>query len=196
RHPRTQLAYCHLMLAACLLLPFLQPWQHGIVVISESSVAADEPANEPKLPTTAPPASEARSVAAILSSSLPSASASGSFWRKIPERLWLGILAAGAFARLCWLLAGLWKIRGYRIGATPLYPIPEAVEAASALTHADALFCVSSDVSGPVMLGVFCPVVLLPDSFSGLDDEAQCGIAAHELLHVRRNDWLVTLLEE
>src|SRR5262249_26989350 len=79
---------------------------------------------------------------------------------------------------------------------TPLYPFPEAVEAASALTHADALFCVSSEISGPVMLGVFCPVVLLPDSFPGLDDEAQCGIAVHELLHVRRNDWLVTLVEE
>jgi len=197
RHPHTQLAYCHLMLAACLLLPLLQPWRHGIVVISESTVASDEPANQPKVPATAQPASDLGSVPTALSSRLSSASAPVSFWRKIPtERWWLGILAAGAFARLCWLLAGLWKIRGYRIASTPLYPIPEAVEAASALTHADALFCVSSDVSGPVMLGVFCPVVLLPDSFSDLDDEAQCGIAAHELLHVRRNDWLVTLLEE
>jgi len=39
-------------------------------------------------------------------------------------------------------------------------------------------------------------VVLLPDSFLDLDQEAQCGIAAHELLHVQRNDWLVTVLEE
>src|SRR5262249_8008750 len=141
RHPHTQLAYCHLMLAACLLLPFLQPWRHGIVVISENTVAADEPANQPKFPATAPPASDARSVPTTFSSRPPSASASIPFWRKIPtERLWLGILAAGAFARLCWLLAGLWKIRRYRIAATPLYAIPEAVEAASALTHADALF--------------------------------------------------------
>jgi len=54
----------------------------------------------------------------------------------------------------------------------------------------------SSDVPGPVMLGVFRPVVLLPNSFLSLDDEAQCGIAAHELLHVQRHDWLVTLIEE
>jgi beta-lactamase regulating signal transducer with metallopeptidase domain len=192
RHPRTQLAYCHLMLAACLLLPLVQPWRHAMVVIEESSAAAAEPS----ISATAPPPSGERSVAPVLPSTLTSAPALP-FWRKIPsERLWLGILAAGALARLCWLLAGLWKIRCYRIAATPLYPIPQAVEAASALTHADALFCVSSDVSGPVMLGVFCPVVLLPDSFPDLDDEAQCGIAAHELLHVRRNDWLVTLLEE
>src|SRR6185369_1018841 len=26
--------------------------------------------------------------------------------------------------------------------------------------------------------------------------DAQCGVACHELLHVRRGDWLVTLIEE
>jgi hypothetical protein len=112
------------------------------------------------------------------------------------DGLLLWILAAGLLGRLSWLMAGLWHIRRYRIAATPLYPIPESVQAASALTHADALFCISSDVSGPVMLGVFRPVVLLPNSFHSLDEEAQCGIAAHELLHVQRNDWLVTVLEE
>jgi beta-lactamase regulating signal transducer with metallopeptidase domain len=193
RHPRTQLAYCHLMLAACVLLPFLQPWRHAIVVIMGSGAGADEPT----ISITALSTSGERSVSPVQPSTLLADPALRPLWRRIPTGpFWLGILAAGAFVRLCWLLVGLWKIRRYRIAATPLYPIPEAVEAASSLTHADALFCVSSDVSGPVMLGVFCPVVLLPDSFLDLDDEAQCGIAAHELLHVRRNDWLVTLLEE
>jgi beta-lactamase regulating signal transducer with metallopeptidase domain len=193
RHPRTQLVYCQLMLIACLLLPFLQPWRHAVVVISEDSSAAEQA----PIAATAPAISDQSPVAAVSASTLPAATAPRPFWRKIPaERFWFVILAAGAFGRLCWLLAGLWKIRGYRIAATPLYPIPEAVEAAAALTHADALFCISSDVSGPVMLGMFCPVVLLPDSFTELDDEAKCGIAAHELLHVRRNDWLVTLIEE
>ena len=27
RHPRTQLAYGHLVLAVCLVLPLIQPWQ-------------------------------------------------------------------------------------------------------------------------------------------------------------------------
>lgn len=193
RHPRTQLVYCHLMLIACLLLPFLQPWRHAVLVIAEDSSAAEQA----PIAATAPAISDQSSVAAVPASTFPAATAPRPSWRKIPaERFLFVILAAGAFGRLCWLLAGLWKIRGYRIAATPLYPIPEAVEAATALTHADALFCISSDVSGPVMLGMFCPVVLLPDSFTELDDEAKCGIAAHELLHVRRNDWLVTLLEE
>ena len=30
RHPRTQLAYSHLVLAVCLVLPLIQPWQHAM----------------------------------------------------------------------------------------------------------------------------------------------------------------------
>jgi hypothetical protein len=70
------------------------------------------------------------------------------------------------------------------------------VKAAAALTGTDALFCVSPGASSPVTMGILCPVVLLPDSFQQLGEEAQCGVACHELLHVRRNDWSITLLEE
>ncbi len=106
------------------------------------------------------------------------------------------LLIAGAALKLLWLLIGLWRIRKSRIASMPLYPIPEAVRAASAVTQTDALFCISPKISGPVMLGWLTPVVLLPESFLSLDEEAQCGIACHELLHVRRHDWLVTVLEE
>src|SRR5579863_7694361 len=34
RHPRTQLAFCHALLAICLLLPFLQPWRHPMIDVS------------------------------------------------------------------------------------------------------------------------------------------------------------------
>jgi len=201
RHPRTHLAYCHLMLIVCLLLPVLQPWRHPVVLISESSTP-DNAAIATASPV-AQPSAQATKVGIGRSVPVPPAPfpmpfwPPMPFWRKVPaDRLILWTLATGVLARLSWLLAGLWHIRRYRIAATPLYPIPESVHAASALTHADALFCISSDVPGPVMLGVFRPVVLLPKSFLSLDDEAQCGIAAHELLHVHRRDWLVTLLEE
>lgn len=108
----------------------------------------------------------------------------------------LWILATGAFLRLAWIGCGLWRIRNYRIAATPLYPVPEGLQAASAVTHADALFCISRKTAGPVMLGWLAPVVLLPESFEGLSEESQCGIACHELLHVRRGDWLIGLIEE
>src|SRR5689334_269483 len=64
RHPRTQLAYCHLMLAGCLLLPFLQPWRHAIIVIEESRAAADEPT----ISNAALPTLGARSVTPVLPS--------------------------------------------------------------------------------------------------------------------------------
>jgi TonB family protein len=108
----------------------------------------------------------------------------------------LWILAGGIAAKLCWLAAGLWQVRRYRATATPLFPIPAAVETASALSQTDALVCISSPAPGPVTLGFLHPVVLLPDSFLALGEEAQCGIACHELLHVRRHDWLVTVIEE
>jgi hypothetical protein len=31
RHPRTQLAYTHFVLAVCVFLPLIQPWKHSIV---------------------------------------------------------------------------------------------------------------------------------------------------------------------
>jgi hypothetical protein len=63
-------------------------------------------------------------------------------------------------------------------------------------TGANALFCVSKDVQGPATLGFIEPAVLLPPSFLTLGEDAQRSIVCHELLHVRRNDWLVTFLEE
>src|ERR1700722_20552909 len=31
RHPRTQLVYCHVVLALCVILPFIQPWRHPVI---------------------------------------------------------------------------------------------------------------------------------------------------------------------
>ena len=157
RHPRTQLVYCHAVLALCLILPLIEPRRHPVIHIAAGATRT--------------------SVTPIV-------------------QIILWTLAAGATVRLLWLLAGLWEIRRYRIGAMPLYPIPESVRAAAAVTHTDAVLCISPHVTGPVMLGWLTPVVLLPESFLSLDEEAQCAIVCHELLHVRRHDWLVTLFEE
>jgi hypothetical protein len=112
----------------------------------------------------------------------------------LPWFFW--ILGGGVALRLIWMLGGLWRVRSYRIAATPLYPVPETLKAASAITHANALFCLSENAPGPVMVGWLAPVILLPESFLSLSEESQCGIGCHELLHVRRSDWLVTLMEE
>jgi TonB family protein len=55
--------------------------------------------------------------------------------------------------------------------------------------HADVH--VSSDAPGPVTFGFLRPVILLPAAC--LQDEP---VACHELLHVRRRDWLFAVMEE
>jgi beta-lactamase regulating signal transducer with metallopeptidase domain len=106
------------------------------------------------------------------------------------------ILMLGSFAKLCWLGIGVWQLRRYRKFAIPLYPIPDSIREATRIIGADALFCVSQHVKGPATLGHIDPIVLLPTSFKSLDAEAQHSIACHELLHVRRKDWLATMVEE
>jgi len=172
RHPRSQLVYCHLVIAACLVLPVIQPWQHPIIQVSKAqSSAAPSVLATPKEIT-------------FSSREIP--------WRQIVA--WTILL--GALVRLCWTAFGLWVIRRHKSTATPLYPIPESIREAQIRTGATALFCVSPNGMGPVTFGFFRPIVLLPASFALLDKEAQFGIACHELLHVRRKDWLLTLLEE
>src|SRR5438552_17437481 len=101
RHPRTQIVYCHVLLAICLVLPFVQPWQHPVMIVRPGSPSA---------------------AAGIHRSAFV---------------LW--IFAAGIVGRLGFLFAGLWQSRRRRRAAMPLYPIPESVQAASAIPHANAL---------------------------------------------------------
>jgi TonB family protein len=174
RHPRSHLFYCHLVLALCVLLPLLQPWQHATVVVHNSTTAATR-ANDPL---------------SLAGNSLPITSAI--LWNRV--LLWM--LLSGMAARLIWLGSGLQQIRRYRLAAVPLRAIPKSIDDARSKVKADAFFCISPNVAGPVTLGFFRPVILLPDKFHSLPEEAQCGIACHELLHVQRRDWLVMMIEE
>ena len=171
RHPRSQLIFCHLLLASCLILPLLQPWQHPVVVLKQPALAA-----------ASLPAVAGNAAGVVV----------GSSWRQVA--VW--ILVAGIVARLSWTISGLWMIRRRRASATPLYPIPDSIKEAGLRTNTRAVFCLSSDGAGPVTFGLFRPIVLVPASFMSLSAEAQCVIACHELLHVRRRDWLVTVVEE
>jgi beta-lactamase regulating signal transducer with metallopeptidase domain len=118
----------------------------------------------------------------------------------LPKTSWLTcltwIFTAGMVVKLCWLAGGYLQIRKYRASATRIFPIPESIRQARTLTCADARLGFSRNVDGPVTLGHVDPIILLPESFLSLDHDAQLSIVCHELIHVRRNDWLVTLFEE
>ena len=158
RHPRTQLAYNHLVLAACLLLPLMQPWH------PRGSAAAMQP--------------DFLGIGSPL------------------EQVALWILAAGSVIRLGWLTAGMIRIRSYRLASLPVQPLPDPVRMAIDRVHASASFRLSQEVKSPATVGLLRPVVLFPESFMRLNSEWQHAIACHELLHVRRRDCLVTVIEE
>ena len=96
--------------------------------------------------------------------------------------LWL--ILAGIVGRAAWLAAGFWRLRQYRRRSRLL----DRREGAALL--------LSSEVASPVTFGALQPVVLLPAGFPDLDARVREAILCHELLHVRRRDWVFTVAEE
>lgn len=107
--------------------------------------------------------------------------------------LWL-IWASGAGVGLLWLLCGAWRIRQLRLRSVPACLEPDIDSLREALAPR-AEFRWSSDLPQPVTLGVWRPLILLPRRFDDLSDEGKRAVACHELLHVRRRDWIWTLVE-
>ena len=105
-----------------------------------------------------------------------------------PSEIALLLLAAGTLARLGWLAAGFWRLRQYRRHSHPLEP------ASSWSVEADLR--ISGELSSPVTFGVRRPVILLPARFPEFDAHMREAILCHEILQVRRRDWLFAVMEE
>jgi TonB family protein len=182
RAPRAMLLYWHGVLALALLLPAIQPWQHPqlpaatVTVIEGPSYIPGQPQPEP---------------AASISNAAPRAHASIDSYRAIA---WL--LALGVAVRLAWLGVGLVRLTLYRRRARPLDPVPEAIGRAMLRTAACADLYISEDFDSPITFGALSPAVLLPARLLRFEPALQEAIATHELLHVRRHDWLWVLGEE
>lgn len=118
-----------------------------------------------------------------------SAAASGTALRWNPEYL-LFLLAAGAFLRLLWIAAGLLRLRRHRLSAVTLAHPPVPFE------NAHVRWYLSETIPGPVTFGWIRPSILLPARVHHLPADLREAIACHELIHVRRRDWLFVLGEE
>ncbi len=105
-----------------------------------------------------------------------------------PADITLILLGAGMLIRLGWLATGFWRLARLRRHSLPLRPVSS--------WSVEADIRVSDAISSPVTFGFLRPAVLLPANFSELDESAQEAILCHEILHVRRRDWLFTLAEE
>ena len=106
------------------------------------------------------------------------------------EKILLFVLAAGAAVRFARLGAGLLRLRAWRAGCRPFsHPLPGRLGIAAELA-------ISDDVSGPVTFGRRHPLVLAPPGFLELPEAQQESALCHELIHIRRGDWAVTVAEE
>lgn len=115
------------------------------------------------------------------------AAATSSFhWR---SEYWLFLIAAGAGLRLMWVIAGFLRLRRYRQQGTPLAGPPLRFASDTARWYA------SESVPGPVTYGWTRPVILLPSKVLELPADLREAIQCHELIHVRRGDWLFVLAE-
>ncbi|MDO8836871.1 MAG: M56 family metallopeptidase, partial [Vicinamibacterales bacterium] len=178
--PHARLIYLRGLLLVCLALPFVQPW-----VPLLPAVPADR-LQSPIVPTDALALAAGEAGVAA-----PPPPARTPFSRRWPPELIIGaVYLAGLAGRLAWTGLGLLSLARLRRGAVRLAPRPAAVDDAVLLVGQDADFRVSDRVVRPATFGLRRPVVLVPPGFAGFTSAQQTAIAAHELLHVRRRDWV------
>lgn len=181
RQPGALLAQWRVLLAVSLLLPVLQPW-HRQAVLAGPDAAPRLPFSN-AVPALTPPASPHWQ--------FPS-------WAVIAELLGL-VIPLGIALRFVFFVLGLLKLKQLRRASLAIPPGSESdgvFEQARTFVGARAEFRVSPEVDSPVTFGFSAPAILLPERFLQLDAESQAAVACHELLHVRRRDWLHHFTEE
>jgi TonB family protein len=169
RSPGASLRFWQSVALAALALPAVQSW-------SERS--------RPLLPSPITFATE----------SLAAAVANAG-WPSPPVMLAL-ILAVGVVLRVAWLALGFITLRRFEARSEPFVESEALVANLRHSLGAHARVRISDDVEGPVTIGFRDPLVLLPRRVLDLPSGVQRAIVCHELLHVRRHDWVQALAEE
>jgi TonB family protein len=104
------------------------------------------------------------------------------------------VLVAGACVRLSQLVIGWVVIRRFVRRSIPLGL--SDCDCVSAVGCPVADVRLSNDVHSPATVGIWRAVVLVPPPFQALSPAAERAVLLHELLHVRRRDWLRMVVEE
>jgi len=169
RQPRPALAFWQTLLAIGLLLPLLQPWRGTSSTFITSTLALTATA-------TAGPAGAGQGVSIVA--------------------LLVTVIATGVIVRLAWLALGLVRLRQITAGAAGPAEISGLFADLKQRLGANAELRITDDVDSPATVGVWRPVVLLPRRVLDLPASVQRAVLSHELIHVRRRDWLSTMIEE
>jgi TonB family protein len=168
--PGLQYAYWRAVALLCLLLPWVQAARPADP-IAERIIAAGEAS------AVTAPAGAAAAAPAI-------------------DWAWAAgvVLASGVALRLLWIAAGLIRLRRLRRSGASADAAHHAHLQSMLRVSADVRY--STSVEQPVAFGVMRPVVLLPERLREAPPAIRDAVIAHELLHVRRRDWLCLVAEE
>ncbi|HYI28913.1 MAG TPA: M56 family metallopeptidase [Bradyrhizobium sp.] len=170
RVPRMSLLFWQAVMAIALLVPFAQPARGDDLL---------------RLLVQSAPIASVKSVGASLNPT-----------RLDPAIIVIAILAIGILLRLSWLAFGMFRLRAIVNGAvTDPAMEQDGVELAESVGVAAAIR-ISDDIDGPATVGARRPVILVPRSVLGMSPAVRRAILCHELLHVKRRDWLFTIAEE
>jgi beta-lactamase regulating signal transducer with metallopeptidase domain len=178
--PRVLLAYWRGLLVLGLILPFLQSW-HQLPSMGAILFAGDN-AGGNVFPAPNP---------AVTHGHFPSI--------QLLAQIAGVVILCGFATRLVLLVVALRRLERFRKLS---WPLPSASESAGVLeamrvrVGVRAEFRLSEQIESPVTFGVAAPMILLPERFPYMDARFQAAIACHELLHVRRRDWVHHLAEE
>jgi TonB family protein len=176
RLPRVTLRYWQLLLLACILLPCLQRWQH--------------PAISRTVQTEAAGATVTTAVHEVVVQTEAESA------RRIPWGWIFPLLVAGIVLRLLWLVIGFLRLARFRQKSHLFSEESSIIQDMQWRTGVRVTVLLSSTIHSPVTYGLRSPTIMLPLAFKDLSDACKQAVLFHELLHVRRYDWIVIIVEE
>ena len=149
---------------------------------------------QPRAPITVPEPISVPSVEELVATADPSPGVQNSTTANLYP--WLGgLLVTGILLRLIWLGVGFYRL--HRLNRrTTRQSLPSHLHALEKELGVSAEYRMSGEVAGPVTFGWLRPVVIFPESFGQLEQGMQRAVVCHELLHVKRRDWLWNTLDE
>ena len=170
RAPLPSLRFWQAILAASLLLPLVQPRVGDADVVIASAA-----------------------LASIASRTSIDAVSLGD--RAIGQWL-LPVVVTGIAIRLLWLGIGVMRLRGIIRGATVDRSLDPLLRELTSALQTHATVAISDAIESPATVGLRRPLILLPRRVLDMPVAVQRAAIAHELVHVRRRDWLHTMAEE
>lgn len=173
RSPGLHYLFWRVLLAVCILLPAVEPWQRHEIRAVPSGLAITSLTDAGAMVRSAPGAGASFTVSATAIAA--------------------ALLLSGIVARLAWLSVGVMRLRQLRARATRA---ADAFADLQATIGTSAAISWSDEIRQPVTFGVRRPVVLLPGGLAAGDSTTQRAVVAHELHHVRRRDWAWIVWEE